>query len=335
MDGFFVKYNNDIMDTIRRFGDLYQSEYANGVMTLATASVTIYLLWQGYRVLAGKTQTPLPDIAWDITRFAIILAFVTNAGGYLTMATGALQGLKDGFSGSTTVWQTLDNLWASTQKLADSIYALDTSTYVPAEGWLGMVLVWLGSIALMIISALVYTSADITMSLLAITAPIFIFCLMWGFLRTMFNNWLQLMFSSILTVLFATLVIKIAMSYLSEILSQVSEQAFKGNIVTMGAMGCVAGILAALLVYKAAAIAQQLAGVGVEGAVQGIAMMGLGGAGMAATKTLNASRKLAGSAGSTATNSHKRAWSNAQAGAQKNNVAQARESLLKRKRNAA
>lgn len=335
MSGFFVKFSNEVLDKVKALGDVYQSQYADGIMTLATASVTVYMLWKGYQILAGKSQTPLPDIAWDLTRFAIILAFVTNAGGYLTSAIGALQGLKDGFSGGTSVWQTLDELWDGTQKLADTVYALDTSTYVPAEGWLGMVLVWLGSIVLMIVSALVYISADITMTLLAITAPIFIFCLMWGFLRTMFNNWLQLMFSSILTVLFASLLIRMSMDYLLDIQATISEQAFRGNIVTMGAMGCIAGVVSALLVLKSAAIAQQLSGVGVEGAIQGMAIMGVGGSAMAATKIIKSGGKLAAHAGNAATNNRERAWGNAKEGAGSNKVAQARESLLRRKRDAA
>lgn len=340
MAGFFVKFNNDIMETIKRLGDSYQSEYASGVMTLVAASVTIYILWKGYSILAGKTQTPLPDVAWDIARFAIILTFVSNAGGYLTAATDALQGLKDGFAGNTSVWQTLDNLWASTQNLADTVYQLDTSTYVPAEGWLGMVLVWLGSIVLMIVSTVVFLTADVTMSLLTITAPIFIFCLMWGFLRTMFNNWLQLMFSSILTVLFATLVIKMAMDYQGGILRSVSEQAPTSNIVTMGAMGCVAGILSALLVLIASKFAQQVAGVSVDGAVQGVAMMGLGASAMAVTKTVKSTGRLAGQVGSAAANNRERAWSGQQnqstgGNPQQNSFANARDSLLKRKRDAA
>jgi type IV secretion system protein VirB6 len=340
MAGFFVKFNSDIMETIKRLGDSYQSQYASGVMTLATASVTIFILWKGYQILAGKTQTPLPDIAWDLTRFAIILTFVTNAGGYLSAATAALQGLKDGFAGNTSVWQTLDNLWASTQNLADAIYQLDTSTYVPAEGWLGMVLIWLGSIILMVVATVVYLTADVTMSLLSITAPIFIFCLMWGFLRTMFNNWLQLMFSSVLTVLFATLVIKMAMDYQGSILNGILSQSATGNIVTMGAMGCVAGILSALLVLIASKFAQQVAGVGVDGAVQGMAMMGLGASAMAVTKTVKATSRVAGRAGSAAAGNRDRAWNDAQEGAknsapQTNKVAQARGALLKRKRDAA
>jgi len=283
MAGFFVKFNNTIMDSVQKISDSYQSQFASDIMTLAAASVTLYVLWKGYQTLAGKTQTPLPDLAWDLTKFAIIITFITNAGGYLTSATTAMEGIKDGLSGGVSVWQTLDNLWASTQNLAEKIYQKDTD-YIPLAGAFGMALVWAGSMILMAISTVVYLAADVTMKLLIITAPIFIFCLMFGFLRQMFNNWLQLNFSSILTVLFASLVIRIGMDYQGEILQQVSNAAPNSNVVTAGAMGFMAGLLSALLIMLARMFATQLAGAGVDGAVQGMAMMGLGAAGVGASR---------------------------------------------------
>lgn len=279
--GFFVKFNNTIMESIKNIGDTYQTQFANDVMSLSAAAITLYVVWKGYQTLAGKTQAPLSDLTWELAKFAIIIAFVTNAGGYLTSATDALQGMKDGFAGNVSVWQTLDNLWLSTQNLADKVYQKDTD-FVPMAGAIGMILVWAGSIILMAIGTVVYLVADVTMSLLTITAPIFIFCLMFGFLRSMFNNWLQLMFSSILTVLFASLVIRIGMDYQGDILKQVIDASENSNIVTSGAMGFMAGLLSALLVLIARSFATQLAGAGVDGAVQGMAMMGLGVAGVAA-----------------------------------------------------
>lgn len=281
--GFFVKFNNTIMESVKNISDSYQTQFANDVMTLATAAITLYVLWKGYQTLAGKTQAPLSDLAWDLAKFGIIITFVTNAGGYLTSATEALEGMKDGFSGGVNVWQTLDNLWLSTQNLADKVYQKDTD-FVPMAGAIGMVLVWAGSIVLMAVGTVIYLVADVTMSLLIITAPIFIFCLMFGFLRSMFNNWLQLMFSSILTVLFASLVIRIGMDYQGDILNQVINASADSNIVTSGAMGFMAGLLSAMLVLIARSFASQLAGAGVDGAVQGMAMMGLGIAGVAASR---------------------------------------------------
>lgn len=286
MSGFFVKFNTTIMDAVNKLGDTYQAQYATGIMSLMVGSVTLYIMWVGYSALAGKRQTPVPDLVWDLARFAMIITFITNAGGYLTATTQALQGLKDGFTGGTSVWATLDQLWGSTQKLAETVFKLDKSDYVPVAGGLGMMLVWAGSIALMFTSAVVFLTADLTMTFMLITAPIFIFCLMFGFLRSMFNNWLQLIFSSILTVLFASLVIRLAIDFQLEISGQVTQVQLssESNIVTMGAMGAVAGLLSAVLVTIAAGFAQKLAGAGAEGAVQGLAMAGVMNSGKVATK---------------------------------------------------
>lgn len=282
--GFFVKFNNSIMESIKNISDSYQTQFANDVMTIAAGAVALYVIWKGYHTMAGKSQTPIADLSWDLAKFGIIITFITNSGGYLTSATDALEGMKEGFSGGVNVWQTLDNLWLSTQNLADKIYQKDTDT-IPLAGFMGMCFVWAGSIILMAVGTIIYLVSDVTMKLLIITAPLFIFCLMFGFLRAMFNNWLQLMFSSILTVLFASLVIRIGMDYQGDILKQVLDAPADSNIVTSGAMGFMAGLLSAMLVLIARAFATQLAGAGVDGAVQGMAMMGLGVAGMAAAKT--------------------------------------------------
>jgi type IV secretion system protein VirB6 len=72
--------------------------------------------------------------------------------------------------------------------------------------------------------------------LLSITAPIFIFCLMYGFLRPMFNNWLQNIFAAILTVLFSALSLRIVINFMTKIKSQAG--AAQSNIVELGAQVC-------------------------------------------------------------------------------------------------
>ncbi|MCF1165487.1 type IV secretion system protein, partial [Yersinia pseudotuberculosis] len=258
--GFFVKFNNTIMDAINKMGDTYQTQYATGIMSLMVGSITLYILYVGYSTLAGKNTTPVPDLVWNLARFAIITAFITNAGGYLTSLSEGVQGLKDGFSGGTSVWATLDTLWISTQALATDVYQQD-SNWVPLEGGLGMLAIWAGSIVLMLTSAVVFLTADLTMKFMLITAPIFLFCLMFGFLRPMFNNWLQLIFSSILTVLFASIVINLAVDFQTEMASQV-KAVQEGNLMTLGVMGGVAGLLSAVLVTIAAGFAAKLAGAG-------------------------------------------------------------------------
>ena len=289
-DGLFVKFNNEIMTALKSVGEASSNIYVQAVAVLISGAVTLYILWMGYQTLAGKIQTPMQDVLWNLAKMGIILAFIDNTGGYLTATLDAAQGLKDGLSGNQVggVWATLDSLWLQTQTLAETILSKDSSTYVKASGGLGALMVWIGSLILMTIAGLTFFAADVTMILLGLTAPLFIFCLMFGFLRTMFNNWLQLIFSSILTVMFASLVIKIGMTFMKLILTQVTAQAVESNLLTMGAMALVAGVLTGGMVLLAVKFATQIAGVGMEGAVQGMAVMGLGAATWGASKAAGA-----------------------------------------------
>ncbi|KWS54911.1 type IV secretion system protein [Pseudomonas amygdali] len=284
--GFFEKYNALIMEKIDTLSAGLTSNYAQMVAVIITAAVTLYILWVGYQTLAGKIRTPIQDLMWDLAKFAVILTFVNNVDGYLAFALDAAKDIKNGFAtaGDESTWALLDKMWARSQELGEILYKMDDG-FVPLTGWGARNMIWLGSGVLMTVTALVFLVADVTIALLSITAPLFIFCLMFGFLRTMFNNWLQLIFSSILTVLFASLIVNISMAFMNDMMTQVKADATLFNLMTVGMMALVAGIISAALVWVAKGFASQIAGVGVDGAIQGMAMMGLGAAGWGAAKS--------------------------------------------------
>ncbi|WP_230383604.1 type IV secretion system protein [Pseudomonas savastanoi] len=291
--GFFEKYNALIMEKIDTLSAGLTSNYAQMVAVIITAAVTLYILWLGYQTLAGKIRTPIQDLMWDLAKFAVILTFVNNVDGYLTFALDAAKDIKNGFAtaGDESTWALLDKMWARSQELGEILYKMDDG-FVPLTGWGARNMIWLGSGVLMTVTALVFLVADVTIALLSITAPLFIFCLMFGFLRTMFNNWLQLIFSSILTVLFASLIVNISMAFMNDMMTQVKADATLFNLMTVGMMALVAGVISAALVWVAKGFASQIAGVGVDGAIQGMAMMGLGAAGWGASKTLGEGMKF-------------------------------------------
>jgi len=234
--------------------------YSSMMLGLAATSATLYILWRGYQTLAGKLSTPMEDVMWDIIRMAIILSFVANAGGYLDGIIDAINGLKEGFSGGDNIWQLLDSLWDKAKVLGKTLHDMDNSTYIKDEGMTAQFYVWLGIFVLMIVTAFVSMIAEIMILLLSITAPIFIFCLLYGFLRPMFNNWLQNIFSAILTVLFSALSLRITVNYLNLVLKKATDVANNSAIVELGAQVCLAGICAAILVYLSAKLAGGRAG---------------------------------------------------------------------------
>ncbi|MDQ2230878.1 type IV secretion system protein [Citrobacter portucalensis] len=259
-------------------------EYSAMVMGLAAASATLYILWRGYQTLAGKLSTPAEDVMWDIMRMAIILSFVANVSGYLDSVIDAIHGLKEGFSGGDNIWQMLDTLWDKAKVLGKTLHDMDNSTYVKDEGMTAQFYVWLGVFVLMLVTAFISMIAEVMILLLSITAPIFIFCLIYGLLRPMFNNWLQNIFAAILTVLFSALSLRIVINFMTKILTQSLAGAAQSNIVELGAQVCLAGVCAAILVYLSAKLASALAGASATVSMQGLAAVGIGAAAFGAGK---------------------------------------------------
>lgn len=259
-------------------------DYSHMIMGLAAASATLYIIWRGYQTLAGKLSSPMEDVMWDLMRMSIILSFVANVNGYLDGIIDAINGLKEGFSGNGNIWQLLDTLWDKAKFLGKTLHDLDESTVVKDEGMTAQFYVWLGVFALMIVTAFISMIAELAVILLGISAPIFIFFLMYGFLRPMFNNWLQNIFAAILTVLFSSLSLRIVINFMTSVLTQAQEGAASVNIVQLGAQVCLAGICAAMLIYFSARLAGALAGAGATASMQGLAAIGMGAAFFGAAK---------------------------------------------------
>lgn len=282
--GVFTGLDSAVTNGLNEMTQGQMALFSSLMSTLTVSSITLYIIWRGYQTLAGKLQTPVADVVWDLARMGIIFAFVTNANGYLDAAISAINGLKDGFSGGENIWEVLDTLWSKSQDLGQHLYDMDNSTYVKLNGGFAEFLVWAGTMVTLIISTIVNLCAEIILLLMTTTAPIFIWCLMYGFLRDMFNNWLKNIFTVILTLLFSAYSLHIMINYLGDILRKASQSAEANNMVTLAAQCALAGVGSAVVIWLSAKIAQSLAGAAVVGAVQGAAAVGLIGSAMAAKK---------------------------------------------------
>lgn len=272
--GIFTGLENALMNGLKSVLQGQINLYSLMMTGLVTSSVTLYIIWRGYQTLGGKLNSPIEDIVWDLARMGIILVFVINIEGYLDASIEAINSLKSGLSGSENVWVLLDEMWEKVQILGSNLMSLDKSTYVKMDGAIGEILVWIGSIFTLAIATVVNLGAELTLLLMTTTAPIFIFCLMFGFLRPMFNNWLQSILSCILTLMFSALSLRIAIEYLSRLLAKAAILADSSNIITIGAQACLAGIGAGFVVWLSAKIAGSLAGASVQGVMQGAAKIG-------------------------------------------------------------
>ncbi|HDL8430695.1 TPA: type IV secretion system protein [Yersinia enterocolitica] len=274
-DGNFFQATHDVIFTAfeKSTSGMFDN-YINIAYTLGKYGISIYVLWYAFTVLVKKQQNPVQDFIWNLFRFWLILIFVRNIGGWLDSANQAIDGLKDTFAGGDP-WLWMDQLWGKIIAVGKKVWHLDTDT-IPIVGVTAALLTYAGGILAMIVSAIVFFSAEITLRVLSITAPLFILCLSFGFLRQMFNNWLQAIFSSLLVFLFAALALRAGMWQLNGTLSITLSSATAPNLFEAGATVLVSGLFMGWIIWQAKTYASQLAGVGVEGALQGAAAMGIG-----------------------------------------------------------
>lgn len=275
--GIFVGMNKTITDGLYAVLRGQTSVYGDMIAVITVSSFTLFITYRGYQTLAGKLQTPVADVMWDVGRMLLITTFVLNLNGWLDLAISAINGLKEGVSGKDNVWLLLDTVWEKAQAIGHKLYKQDDSTYVKVSGGLAELLVWTGALATLLIGTVVNLLAEIIIVLMTTTAPIFIFCLLYGFLMPMFNNWLKVIFTVILTVMFSSLSIRIVINYLNDILDKAVKFADDANIITLGMQCCVAGVISGVVIWFSAKLANELGGVAVQLALQGAAKSGISG----------------------------------------------------------
>ncbi|WP_045853548.1 type IV secretion system protein [Raoultella terrigena] len=273
--GVFSGMNNAIMGGLNAVLQGQSSVYGSMMVIIVTSSFTSYIIFRGYQTLAGKLQKPVEDVAWDTARMFLIMMFVTNMGGWLDTAIAAINGLKNGFSGDDNIWVLLDTVWGKAQELGQALYNQDDSVYVRLNGGFAEFLVWGGAIFVLIVTTIVNLLAEITILLLTTTGPVFIFCLLYGFLRPMFDNWLKTIFTAILTIMFSALFVRISIKYTNDILDAASQTVSESNMVTLAAQCLLASVGAGIFVWFSAKISMALGGAATQATMQGIAMSGI------------------------------------------------------------
>lgn len=294
MSGTFVGLNHFITSG---FDDVLQGVAAatGGWMTylFSVSVISLYLTWRGYQMIAGKLIRPAEEIVWDVVRMLFIMAFVTNAGGFLDMTTNAINGLRDGLSGDLSLWERLDSVWAKAQALAEDLYGRDDSISFPVKGLLAETLVWAGVSILTVVTAVINLIADLILRLMLATAPIFIFCLMWSWFRDMFNNWLKTILSCILTTYFSGIALTVVMNYMDKILKDATTSN-DANYLTLAVQVALAALGAAAVMLLTWKLANALAGASAQGAAQALASAGIGKAAGPAANAAGKGAELAG-----------------------------------------
>lgn len=208
---FFNDMGNEINNVINEGIKLVQKGWVEGLLDISVLGITIYVMFYGYMVLAGKIQDPMPDFIWNLARFAIVIGILSNMGTYMTYISEAIHGIRGFLVGDASS----ENAYGGIDSKIANVVDLYVVSWDNASGITGT-LFWIVQAIFMLPLCLGVVSYAIgiivsEISLIALLAvfPLFLFCYLWGWFKNMFSMWLQAVIGCCLFVLFLSVFSKV------------------------------------------------------------------------------------------------------------------------------
>ena len=267
--GIFTKFETFFTDKLETLLLTYVLIFSSRMALLLQLGITVLVLYYGYSIMTARgSNATLQEMIFNLVRIGLVLAFVQNSEGLLDSAIGFIHELKTGFIEEKSLFALLDEQFLVTQQLSEDVFKLDTA-YIKLQGFAASCMIWLGTVFMLTSSAIVFIAAEVSLALLTVTSPIFIGCLTYGFTRELFNGWLRSIFSCIITLIFATLIVRIGIDISNDVTQQLIISPSQDNLMTIGATVLVMGIIISSLTLVATKMAGNIAGVATTSAMQG------------------------------------------------------------------
>jgi len=178
-----------------------------GFKAVVSAWFIGYLLYVGYMTMAGRTRTPLSDIMIKVVVFTAISAFAFNIGGWYNLAINAINGLNTwASSGSTdSIYLKLDlGLW-EIDKLHEVFIKNDDTWGYPLIASLGATIVYISYYVFAVYITALLVINSLTLKLIVFIFPVAVMTLFFPMVKGVFERWLEIAISNILTILFISI----------------------------------------------------------------------------------------------------------------------------------
>ncbi|MFA5428456.1 MAG: type IV secretion system protein [Sulfurimonas sp.] len=279
---FFQHIGQKLDKIFKLIEDASSSDMVNQLAVLITVWITIIIMIKGYMTLAGKSQDPIRELVWDIAIKVMIMVFVLNIGGYLTLVTDAMDALHSWAGGGISLYSKLDDLLAKTKDLTEIVINKD-SDMIPLTGIVAALLIYAGFLIASLQSLIVIVITQFVLKLVVMLAPFMFFALIFGWLKNMFTQWLSIFFANLLTVLIVTLLFNAVIDNFAGFIKYSTAGAASGlDLIYIGIEVLIFGILLATLIAVSKDLAEKIATVGFEGVMQSEFGKSISGAGRGA-----------------------------------------------------
>ena len=204
-------------ETLKIFTDATLNEKFTWVQGSLAAILTVVIMYKGFQTLAGRTQSPIKELVWDISKKLLIMMFVLNINGWFTQSKELCDAFYDWASGGENLYGKLDGITDAYLTTMSSLYE---AIKLPVFGkaivigpiWC-MLCLTIGYIFIALAFAFTLITAQLTNTLLIFVLPIALFALMWERTKQMFGQWLNMFISNLIVLILysslANLVIRV------------------------------------------------------------------------------------------------------------------------------
>ncbi|EAK4349835.1 conjugal transfer protein TrbL [Campylobacter coli] len=264
---FLGKSIQQIVDAIRQVG---ASDKVAELSVLLSIIITLVIMYKGYEVLMGRSQSPIRELTWDITGKLVAITFALNLGGWLDLTISTMDGLYEWAGGGTQMYKTLDEMYANTAQLANIIWAKSSGVGGAILAIVAMLLCYVGFVIAVVPTLAIFVITTFTQTLLVITAPIVFWLLIFKSTKNVFTQWIGLLLSNTLVILLVGLFLSVFMEQISGWISLLSSKIQAGaEVLGISIFFVIASLVLVIMIISAKLYAEKIANVSMEGAMGG------------------------------------------------------------------
>ncbi|EAI9411834.1 type IV secretion system protein [Campylobacter coli] len=285
-----------IIDAIRQVGT---SDKVAELSVLLSIIITLVIMYKGYEVLMGTSQSPIRELTWDIAGKLLAITFALNIGGWLTLVINAMDGIYEWAGGGTQMYKTLDEMFVNTINLTDIIWTKTSGFADSLMAIAAMLLCYVGFVIAVVPTLAIFVITTFTQTLLVITAPIVFWLLIFKSTKNVFTQWIGLLLSNTLVILLVGLFLSVFMEQISNWIQYfIKETQTGGEVLKTSIFFVIASLVLVIMIISAKLYAEKIANVSMEGAMGGaigsalnpVSRLAGWTAGKAAGKTVNAGK---------------------------------------------
>ncbi|MGI7941186.1 type IV secretion system protein [Campylobacter coli] len=293
---FLGKSIQQIVDAIRQVGT---NDKVAELSVLLSIIITLVIMYKGYEVLMGRSQSPIRELTWDITGKLVAITFALNLGGWLDLTISTMDGLYEWAGGGTQMYKTLDEMYANTAQLTNIIWAKSSGVGGAILAIVAMLLCYVGFAIAVVPALTIFVVTTFTQTLLVITAPIVFWLLVFKATKNVFTQWIGLLLSNTLVILLVGLFLGVFIEQISGWISLLSNKIQNGaEVLGISIFFVIASLVLVIMIISAKLYAEKVANVSMEGAMGGaigsalnpVSRLAGWTAGKAAGKTVNAGK---------------------------------------------